>query len=738
MLTWIEVPANPDEPTIGRILDDTYNSVATIHAGNGLNLDQHEFLLTPQNTALISIYRQTSADLSSLGGAASGIVIEGVVQEIDVATGRVLFEWHSLPDVPITDSYLAAPSSTDPNASYDYFHLNSISIDTDGNLLISARHTWTVYKINRSTGALMWRLGGKRSSFALGDGAPFAWQHNAIAVDASTIRIFDNEAAGGPVLPYSRVIWVRRDETAMTAKLVRSITHPDGLSAAFMGNAEELANGDVFVGWGSANHFSEFDANGHLLFDAAEADGHMNYRSYRFPWVGKPTDKPSAVAEVNRDGSMTVHAIWNGATEVASWTVLGGSMADALHPIGTVKWNGLDTTIPVPGQNLFVQVVASSATGATLGASATILVAPPNVVTSAAYSVAVGFTATLTTPMNNMAGVRYQWYHQNIPVDGATNPCLVLGAVKDNAAGTYMLTATSAVRSTIVSAIELTLSPPVTVSRLRNFSVLANANAECVAGFGVGGVGTSGSTTLLVRASGPALKRFGVSSVLTDPDLMVYRGSTAIAANDNWNLPAANGVLVTATAATAGAFSYPNPTSLDSALVSNLPAGSYTASFGGSGITAGLVLFELYDTTFANTPNVPRLTNLSVRGLLGKEAGNLVAGFVVQGSTAKTVLIRATGPALRAFGITNTLPDPQLTLHTTSGGNDTVLATNVGWRDDLLLSNAGHAAGAFALNDLASADSAVLMMLPPGAYTVDVSSASGSTGVALLEVYEVP
>jgi len=111
--------------------------------------------------------------------------------------------WHGT-QCPVTDSYLAAPAASNPNAAYDYFHINSVNLDTDGNLLVSSRHTWTVYKINRTTGALMWKLGGKRSDFALGDGLPFAWQHNAMAVDTNTIRIFDNgieRQAGAAVFP---------------------------------------------------------------------------------------------------------------------------------------------------------------------------------------------------------------------------------------------------------------------------------------------------------------------------------------------------------------------------------------------------------------------------------------------------------------------------------------------------------------------------------------------------------
>ena len=749
VLTWFQGAAyNAKGAVAGTdyILDRTYNLIATVRAGNGLDADEHEFLITPQNTALISIYHLVSADLSSVGGATNGMAYEGVVQEIDIATGRVLLEWHSLPDVPVTDSYLAIPPASASNAGYDYFHLNSVNLDTDGNLLVSSRHTWTVYKINRATGALMWKLGGKRSDFALGSGLPFAWQHNAMAVDANTIRIFDNESNRTSVLPYSRVIWVQRDETAMTASVVRSIMHPDALSSAFMGNAQSLDNSDTFVGWGASARFSEFDANGQLVFDAAEPSGYNSYRSYRFPWVGRPTSDPTAVAQLNADGSLSVHAVWNGATEVATWRVLGGSAPGSLMPIAVASWNGLDTAIAVPAEIPYVQVVALDAVGATIGSSAAVAVPVPAgiptvVAASLAQTVAGGATAVLSARVSNASGLKYQWYRNDTAVRGATNPSLVIGNTTAADAGTYVLTATNANGSAIISATTLTVSTTATVSRLGNFSVLSKTGAgsdPLIAGFALGGAGTSGSSTLLARASGPALAPFGVSGALADPTLTLFSGPAPITANDNWNSSPSNGFAVTAAAAATGAFSFTNPNSLDSALVTTLPASDYTALVGGNGRASGLVLFELYDATAAAFPHAPRLTNLSVRGRAGSGANILAAGFVVQGGTSKTVLIRAAGPALQAFGVTGVLRDPQVALHATIGGQDTVLATNAGWNGSPSLTAAGNAVGAFALSNPASADSAVLVTLPPGTYTVSVSSVSGSTGVVLLEVYDVP
>jgi hypothetical protein len=368
------------------VADSSYRIIARVAAGNGLDADSHEFRLTSQGTALITIYRTVPYDLSPLGGPSDGKVYDAVVQEIDVATGRVLFEWHSLDHVPLTDSYQPVPRSAD--APYDYFHINAVNPDGHGGLLISGRHTWTVYDLDRSSGAVRWRLGGKHSDFTLGNGVQFSWQHNPLPAGRDTIRIFDNASNGVPVLPASRIIWVRLDERRRTATLVRSQIHPDGLSAPSQGNSQELDGGRTFVGWGQLGRISEFDAQGGLLFDAQLPPGFDTYRAYRARWVGTPTTRPTASVT---DG--TVHAIWNGATQVRRWVVLGDRdprghdarrkhrsrrsraagehrRGKGLRPIAQAPWNGLDTPITIPAGLARVQVVALNARGYVIGSSA--------------------------------------------------------------------------------------------------------------------------------------------------------------------------------------------------------------------------------------------------------------------------------------------------------------------------------------------------------------------------------
>ncbi len=338
------------------IADSSYHVIATVHAGNGLDADGHEFLLTPQGTALITSYHQVPYDLSSVGGPQAGQAVDGVVQEIDVATGQVLFEWHSLDHVPLADSYQPVDSP------YDYFHVNSVTLDTDGNLLISGRHTWTIYKVDRHSGQIIWRLGGKRSDFSLAAGAQFAWQHDAVAAGGNVLRIFDNEGNdAGRVMPQSRVIWIQLDLGNMTASLARTISHPSRYFVPSQGNAQTLDNRDTFVGWGALGRISEFDPQSALLFDGALTGAAQTYRAFRFTWSGQPGARPTATARRSgskRHRTTTVHAIWNGATGVVRWRVLAGSSQRHLVAARTVPWNGLDTQITIARAARWVEVVA--------------------------------------------------------------------------------------------------------------------------------------------------------------------------------------------------------------------------------------------------------------------------------------------------------------------------------------------------------------------------------------------
>ena len=273
------------------IYNDRYQQIATVNAGNGLSADGHEFLITPWNTALILAYTTGTANLTSIGGPADQTVINGVVQEIDIRTGKVLFQWNSEDHVPYSQSEQPLPAS--PSTPWDWFHINAVHLDADGNLLIDARDTWTTYEVSPRTGRIIWQLGGKDSSFRL-QAAPgqvlndageiFAWQHDPEAIGHGLYTFFDNESAGTPLLPTSRAVTVRLDPRARVATLVASDDQPEGLVAPSQGNAQTIPGGGRFVGWGALPYFSEFNRQGALVFDAEFPSGVNTYRAYLLPW----------------------------------------------------------------------------------------------------------------------------------------------------------------------------------------------------------------------------------------------------------------------------------------------------------------------------------------------------------------------------------------------------------------------------------------------------------------------
>jgi len=347
------------------VADANYKTVAVVRAGNGLQADEHEFLLTPQGSAYVLAYSPVRADLSSAGGSMDGVAIDGVIQEIDVHTGLVMWEWHSLGHVGVADSYSQAPTLA--SAPYDYFHINSLSTDSHGNLLVSARNTWTLYDVDAIDGAVMWRLGGKRSSFALGPGVPFAYQHNAMWHGDREISVFDDEGAP-PVSPPSRGELIDLDLESKTATLAGQLVRAAGpLATTSQGDVQSLPGGDWMVGWGGLPNLTEFNPQGQVIYDAQLPPGENSYRVYREPWNGQPT-KPPAVIAKTVGATTTVYASWNGATTTASWQLLTGASAAHMTAVSTTPSGGFETTIPAPAAG-FYAVRALSPSGRVLGAS---------------------------------------------------------------------------------------------------------------------------------------------------------------------------------------------------------------------------------------------------------------------------------------------------------------------------------------------------------------------------------
>ncbi len=375
VLTWYEGQTGSTYGGSCVIYDSSYREVKRVHGGNGYSCDLHEFLITERGTALLSIYNAVTTNLTSIGGSASGQVTEGIIQELDIERRKVLFQWHSLDHVALDESYRATPDSA---GNIDYFHLNSIGVDADDNLLVSARHTSTIYKLDRKTGNVIWRLGGMKSDFQMGPGATFNFQHDVRSHRDGTLTLFDNGATGTGSLdvePMSRPLRLRLDLDAMTASLVQTYEAPTPRLATALGNLQQQPGGGVFVGWGTAGAFSEFGPNGELLFDATLPAGVESYRAYRFPWVGAPTTSPAVAALNHGNGQMTVSASWNGATEVAHWQLNAGSSVQRLAEVTRAARSGFETQITAPAAE-YVSVTALDREGRPLGSSSRVRVAP--------------------------------------------------------------------------------------------------------------------------------------------------------------------------------------------------------------------------------------------------------------------------------------------------------------------------------------------------------------------------
>ena len=369
VLTWYEGEVLGAYGGNFHIYDNTYHEVAKVNAGNGLHGDLHEFLITSRNTALITIYNQIPYDLSPIGGPVAGLLVVGVVQEIDIPTGKVLFQWSSLDHVPLSESNMTQETMA---GNVDYFHLNSVGVDSDGDLLISARHTSCVYKVDRKTGAVKWRLGGKQSDFQFLPGAAFNYQHDVRRHSDGTLTVFDNGAYGPglTVEPFTRPIRLSLDMKKMTATLVKEYLPASPRVTWAMGNLQQLPGGGQFVGWGTAGAFTEFDSLGGVRLDASFADGSVSYRAFRCRWKARPTGRPALAVAANSDGTQTVYASWNGATEVDSWQVRGGVDPKALKALRTVPRTGFETAIVMPATVGYVEVAALSASGKQLAVSA--------------------------------------------------------------------------------------------------------------------------------------------------------------------------------------------------------------------------------------------------------------------------------------------------------------------------------------------------------------------------------
>jgi arylsulfotransferase ASST len=349
----------------GIILDSSYRQIAHVDAGNGYKADFHEFQLSRENTAFFVIYEPVLADLTAVGGPKRGSVLDGIVQEVDVKTGLVLFEWHSLGNVRTTESYSTPPK----NAPFDVVHLNSVDEEKNGNLLISERDLHAAVEIDRHTGKLLWRLGGKKSNFRMTGNSQFIGQHHIRRLNDGRLSVFDNGAPPYPGRPARGLVLSVKGHTV---KVSRSFQRSSSLRSPSQGSVQQLPNGNFMVGWGGSNpFFTEFTSKGKIALDARIAVNDDSYRAFRFPWVGKPSAPPDIAAKTS-GGKTRVWASWNGATEVAQWRVLVGPVSPAVMPNKTVPKKGFETSITLDSAQQHVALQALDKNGVVLGTSKTI------------------------------------------------------------------------------------------------------------------------------------------------------------------------------------------------------------------------------------------------------------------------------------------------------------------------------------------------------------------------------
>lgn len=380
--TYTNSPGGSSEPgSCYYILDKSYRVIRTVKARKGFISDIHEFLITPHHTALFLSTKVVPMDLTPYGGPQNGYIQDFAIQEIDLKTNKLIFFWDALEHIPLTDSYEPASSASETSNIWDVYHLNSIGLtDKESDILVSGRNTWTIYRINKPTGNIIWRLGGKQSDFTIGVGASFSWQHDARFLPNNIISLFDDNCCESstipPGTPPAHGLILKLDMDNMIANFKRSYFHDPNLQIASQGNVQSLENGNKFIGWGQSQYFSEYKKAGNTesdpalntLYDAQMPGDNFTYRAYRHDWVGSP-DYPPKIAVESINGKSVVYASWNGSTKTEAWQVFAGDCPEHLSKIKTADKSGFETAIKVNNHGPFFKVKALNAKGRVIGVS---------------------------------------------------------------------------------------------------------------------------------------------------------------------------------------------------------------------------------------------------------------------------------------------------------------------------------------------------------------------------------
>jgi hypothetical protein len=346
------------------VYSSSYHEIAHVRAGNGLRADLHVVKVMPNGTAWVDAYEPVRMNLRSVGGSANGVLSDSVVQQVDIATGLVMWEWHALGHIRLGDSKNPAPKSSYP---WDYVHINAVEPGSEGDVLMSFRNTWSIDDIDQHSGGFRWLIGGPRSTFKLGPGATFYWQHDAAFQPGGLVSLFDNGSTPAEE-KQSRGLLLEPNPQAHTVRLVRQFVNPSRtLLASSQGNTQSLSGGNWLVGYGWLPNFTEFDSSGRVLLDGSLGRGIQDFTTRLFPWTGSPAGPPS-IAPVPGSG-LRVAVSWNGATAVASWRLLAGPSPAALSAVATVPRSGFETILSSASAGPYAAAQALDASGAVIGTS---------------------------------------------------------------------------------------------------------------------------------------------------------------------------------------------------------------------------------------------------------------------------------------------------------------------------------------------------------------------------------
>lgn len=392
LLWWQGVVDNTGGASSGEVVvvDQHYRQIAALKGQGPAGCSGTSCWIISVHDAVISgsdiwvtVYRDVPGqDLSPYGGPSSGTVYDAGVQEYDLATGKLVSTWDALnpggtPNVPLSESQQPASVPTAPGGAWDAYHINSVQPLPGDEILVSLRNTWAAYLINTTTGQPVWTLGGKASSFSMGPGTAFAWQHDVEMHSGGQVTLFDDNCCAlepgdkfGAPNGVSEGLVLKLNTSAHTASLASAYGASQKRTVAFLGSMSLLGGGNALLGFGSLPYFSEYSKSGRLLLDAVWPGKDRSYRAlFSSNWVGTPYFPPrGAVRKFH--GRTTVYASWDGATQVARWAVLAGGSASRLSRVATASKNNFETSIGLSHGYGVYKVLALDAHGHVLGTSA--------------------------------------------------------------------------------------------------------------------------------------------------------------------------------------------------------------------------------------------------------------------------------------------------------------------------------------------------------------------------------